>query len=254
VSCSDQFRGDSILYIKLPTEFNSKNKVSSLYCTSFESSTLINNLCTLSIINGSFVLSTQLDATSQSSLSIITNLINPSNNTYSASANIMSKGVLYASAPPQTMKILSNSYQLGSTKDVFLMNNPKEAGLMATYVFKIAPISSFDPANMGVTFPKNFFLSQADLIVGLACTSTNNLFDALNYDNIQKIINNISSVAGVSLTAYPTFSVLANSIYLSNISGVLNSSQWTYLFVRGVKNPSKFESLNFTISYYVETV
>jgi hypothetical protein len=170
VSCSDQFRGDSILYIKLPTEFSSRNKASTQYCTSYESSTLLKNTCTLSLINGSFILSASLDATSQSSLSIITNLVNPPNNTYSASANIMSKGVLYASAPLQSIKILSNSYKAGGIKDVFLMNNPKEAGLMATYVFKVAPISSFDPANMGVTFPSNFFLSQADLIIGLACT------------------------------------------------------------------------------------
>lgn len=178
-----------------------------MYCTSFESSTLLDNTCTLSFINGSFILSTYLDATSQSSLSIITNLINPTNNTYNASASIMSKGVLYAATPQQSIRILSNSYKAGGIKDVFLMNNPKEAGLMATYIFKVAPISSFDPANMGVTFPNNFFLSSSDLIVGLACSTTSNLFSVLNYDNIQKIINNISTVANVSLTSYPTFSL-----------------------------------------------
>jgi len=159
VSCSDQFRGDSILYINLPTQFSNQNKAGNLYCSSFESTTLVNNLCTIGFINGSFVLSTALDATSQSALSIITNLVNPSNNTYSASANIMSKGVLYASAPLQSIRTLSNSYATGRVKDVFLMNNPKEAGLMATYIFKVAPISTFNPANMGLTFPRNFFLS-----------------------------------------------------------------------------------------------
>jgi hypothetical protein len=71
----------------------------------------------------------------------------------------MSKGVLYASAPLQSIRTLSNSYATGRVKDVFLMNNPKEAGLMATYIFKVAPISTFNPANMGLTFPRNFFLS-----------------------------------------------------------------------------------------------
>ena len=40
-----------------------------------------------------------LDASSRSSFSIITNLVNPINNTYKSSAFIMSKGVKYAATP-----------------------------------------------------------------------------------------------------------------------------------------------------------
>lgn len=96
VSCSDQFRGDSIAYIKLPSEFSTRNKEGERYCSSYESATLLNNSCTLKYINGSLYLYTNLDATSQTSFSIITNLINPINNTYLASAHVTSKTVKYA--------------------------------------------------------------------------------------------------------------------------------------------------------------
>jgi len=96
VSCSDLFRGNSIVYIKLPSEFSTKNKEGDKICTSYESTTLLNNLCTLKYINGSLMLYTNLDATSQTSFSIITNLVNPMNNTYKALAYVTSKGVNYA--------------------------------------------------------------------------------------------------------------------------------------------------------------
>ena len=38
------------------------------------------------------------------------------------------------------------------------MNNPKEGGLMATYIFKIIPIPTFNPENMAIKFPSNFNL------------------------------------------------------------------------------------------------
>ena len=96
ISCSDIFRGDSILYIKLPNEFSTKNKLGNITCTSHESTTLPEDSCQLSHINGSFVLWTKLEATSQASLSLITEFINPTNNTYTANATVLSKGVLYA--------------------------------------------------------------------------------------------------------------------------------------------------------------
>jgi hypothetical protein len=102
------------------------------------------------------MLYTSIEATSQSSLSIITNFVNPTNNTYSASAFVMSKGIIYASATDSSITILSNSYITASSNSAFLMNSPKEAGLMATYIFKISPISTFNPSNLGITFPNNF--------------------------------------------------------------------------------------------------
>lgn len=56
----------------------------------------MDNSCTLKYINGSLLLYASLDATSQTSFSIITNFINPINNTYKASVFIMSKNVKYA--------------------------------------------------------------------------------------------------------------------------------------------------------------
>ena len=56
---------------------------------------------------------------------------------------------------------------------------------------------------------------------------------------------------GVSLKAYPTFSTEENTIYMSNISDSLVSNEWTYVFIRGVKNPSEFENKDFTLTYYI---
>jgi hypothetical protein len=53
---------------------------------------------------------------------------------------------------------LSNSYATANTSDVFLLNNPKEGGLMSTYVFKITPIKTFSPDNIAFTFPSSFYL------------------------------------------------------------------------------------------------
>ena len=125
ISCSDQFRGNSIVYFKLPSEFSTRNSEGDKVCSSYESTTLINSTCTLKYINGSLLLYAYLDAASRSSFSIITNFINPINNTYKASAFIMSKGVNYAAALEESLTILSNTYVTARSNDVFLMNNPK---------------------------------------------------------------------------------------------------------------------------------
>jgi hypothetical protein len=163
----------------------------------------------------------------------------------------MSKGVKYAKTNDQTLTILSNTYVNADQSSVNLMNNPKEGGLMSTYVFKILPITSFSPDNLAIKFPKNFYLNQAELSIGMAITNVGNLFDSLTYNNIQILINNVSSVNGVSLNLFPTFSVLENTIYITNITGKLSSKLWSYILIRGIKNPSMYTSSNFTISYYI---
>ncbi len=64
----------------------------------------------------------------------------------------------------------------------------------------------------------------------------------------------MSSVAGVSLKLYPTFQVVGNTIYITNITNQLSPNLWTYVIVQGVKNPSKYEISNFTAAYYIQTV
>lgn len=71
---------------------------------------------------------------------------------------------------------------------------------------------------------------------------------------MQKIINNVSSVEGVSLLGYPTFKVVINNIYMLNISQYLSNSEWTYVFIRGIKNPSSYLVKNFTVAYYIDSV
>jgi hypothetical protein len=76
----------------------------------------------------------------------------------------------------------------------------------------------------------------------------------LTYDNIQKLINNVSAVSGVSLKLYPTFEVVGNTIFIKNITNQLSTTLWTYVLIRGVKNPSSYIASNFTVAYYIETV
>ena len=71
----------------------------------------------------------------------------------------MSKGVIYAQTENSHLTILSTSY-VEAVNSAFLMNSPKEAGLMATYIFKISPVTSFNPNNIGITFPDNFFVDK----------------------------------------------------------------------------------------------
>jgi hypothetical protein len=158
LSCSDVFRGDSTLYLTLPASYATTNPAGTIPCSSYESTTLVAPVCTLSSINNVFTLSTSIDASSQSALSILVNLVNPINGTYSTSAYVTSKGTQYASAAASSITILSNSYLSAPTKAVELLNTPKEAGLSSTYVFKVSPVSGFTPSNMGISFPSNFYL------------------------------------------------------------------------------------------------
>ena len=66
-----------------------------------------------------------IEATSQTSLTILTNLINPTNNTYSASAEVQSRGVVYANTANSSLTILSTSFVRPTSKSVYLMNSPK---------------------------------------------------------------------------------------------------------------------------------
>ena len=65
------------------------------------------------------------------------------------------------------------------------------------------------------------------------------------------MVNNISAVAGISLKAYPAFNIDSfGNLLVTNISSWLNSDEWTYIFIRGIKNPSAYTPDNFTVAYY----
>jgi len=125
LSCSDVFRADSILYVTLPQAFSTTNPSGTFPCSSYESTTLVTPYCQITNLNGILTLYTNIDASSQSSLSLIINLVNPINNTYSASAYVTSKGTQYASSTSTSLTILSNSYALGKVSNVELLNTPK---------------------------------------------------------------------------------------------------------------------------------
>lgn len=251
LSCSDVFRGDSTLYIRLPSAFSTTNALGTLPCSSYESTTLVQPTCTLSYIDNVYTLSTSIDASSQSSLSLIINLVNPINNTYAASAYVTSKGTQYASASNSSITILDNSYRLAEVKNVQLLNTPKEAGLSSTYVFKISPVSGFTPSNLGISFPSNFYLDSTKLTIAIANTKLSNFFDYLTYNNIQTLISNSSAVANTRVNSYPTFSVSGTSVYLTNIGSQVSSTEWSYVLISGVYNPSVYEYADFTIAYYL---
>lgn len=238
LSCSDVFRGDSMLYLSLPSSYATTNPVGTVPCSSYESTTLVAPTCTLSSVNNVFTLSTSIDASSQSALSILVNLVNPINGTYSASAYVTSKGTQYASASASSIIILSNSYLTAPTKSVELLNTPKEAGLSSTYIFKVSPVSGFTPSNMGITFPSNFYVDASKLTVAIANSPLYNLFSYLTYNNIQALISNASAVSNTWISAYPSFSVTGTSIYLQDIAKQVSSTSWSYVFISGVHNPS----------------
>ena len=122
---------------------------------------------------------------------------------------------------------------------------------MASYIFKLAPISSFTPTNLGITFPTNFYIDPSKVSISLFTTRINNLFSLLNYNNIQGLINNSTAVGSVRVKSYPKFSVSGTSIYITNVTSQVNTTEWTYIFVSNIQNPSAYYFSNFTVAYYL---
>jgi hypothetical protein len=122
---------------------------------------------------------------------------------------------------------------------------------MSTYVFKISPISTFSPSNLGISFPSNFYIDSTQISVSIFLNAQNNIFSLLTYNNIQSLINNASTLAGTSVSSYPAFSVIGTSVYLTNITGQVNPKLWTYVFISNIQNPSSYVYANFTVAYYL---
>jgi len=122
---------------------------------------------------------------------------------------------------------------------------------MSTYIFRIAPISTFTPSNLGITFPDNFNVNPSKVQVSIANSANNRFFKELTYNNIQALVNNVSAIAGVRISSYPHFTVSDLSLYLTNITGQVSSTQWTYVFISNIQNPSAFVSANFKVAYYL---
>jgi hypothetical protein len=123
--------------------------------------------------------------------------------------------------------------------------------LSSTYIFKISPVSGFTPSNLGITFPSNFYLDSTKLTIAVANTKLSNFFSYLTYNNIQALMANSSAVANTRVNSYPTFTVSGSSAYLTNITNQVSTSEWSYVFVSGVYNPSVYVYANFTVAYYL---
>ena len=72
---------------------------------------------------------------------------------------------------------------------------------MATYIFKIAPMSNFTPTNLGISFPSNFNIDSASVNVAIFNNAKNNIFSLLTYNNIQALINNVTTIAGAQISS-----------------------------------------------------
>ena len=118
-------------------------------------------------------------------------------------------------------------------------------------MFKISPITTFSPTNLGVSFPSNFFIDSTSIKVAIANTEINNFFSYLTYNNIQALISNASAVNQIWINSYPTFTVSGTSVYMNNITSQVSKSKWTYLFVSGIRNPSSYQYANFKVAYYL---
>ncbi|CAM6005527.1 unnamed protein product [Sphagnum balticum] len=112
-------------------------------------------------------------------------------------------------------------------------------------------MTTFSPTNLGITFPSNFFVSASALTIAIATTAQNNFFQQLTYNNIQILINNASSVGGVSVVSFPVFTSAGTTVYMTGLNNQLNSGQWTYVLIRGIQNPSAYVYANFTLAYYL---
>lgn len=85
----------------------------------------------------------------------------------------------------------------------------------------------------------------------MANTPLNNFFSYLTYNNIQALISNASAVSNTWIGLYPAFTVSGTAIYLQDITKQVSSSQWSYVFVSGVHNPSEYIQADFTVAYYL---
>ena len=90
----------------------------------------------------------------------------------------------------------------------------KEASMLAIYIFKLAPITTFSPSNIGITFPSNFYLDSTKIAVSLATQ--------LNYNNLQGLISISTAVRNIRIKSYPKFMISDASIYLTNICAQIN--------------------------------
>lgn len=94
-------------------------------------------------------------------------------------------------------------------------------------------------------------MNRTQLKVAIANTAISNFFSFLSYNNIQALISNASAINGIWINSYPTFTTTDSSLYLTNISSQVSLTQWTYLFVSGIQNPSSYQYANFTLAYYL---
>lgn len=216
-------------------------------------------VCTLSYINGTYMLSTDLlSSSSQLSLTLVTNLVNPTNNTYYISAMFTSQGTYYAKTSPDAgyqLIIFNNSYLTGASTNVYLTNMPRGAGIPSTYVFKMSRVSGMpNPDSLSIYFPSNFNSELGtNLKVGVVSTPSSNVFSGLNYVNIDQLLANKTNSLGVLLYSTPNFTVDANNQLLTftglNSLLSMDTTDWIYFLVKGIQNPSMFVQQNFKLVY-----
>lgn len=259
ISCSDVIRMNSKLYISLPSAYAVSNPPGNISCWSYETTTLVRPTCTLGYINSTYMLSTDLlSSSSQLSLTLVTTLLNPSNNTYYISAVFISQGTYYAKTSPDAgyqLIIFNNSFLTGAATNVYLTNMPRGAGIPSTYVFKVSRITGMpNPDSLSIYFPSNFNSELGtSLKVGVVSTPNSHVFSRLNYVNIDQLLANKTNSLGVLLFTIANFTVDSNNRLLT-ITGLnsllsMDTTDWIYFFVKGVQNPSQFIQQTFKLIF-----
>lgn len=129
VSCTDVIRANSTLYIYMHNNYNVSNPMTARTCQSYESTTLVSPNCSLQFINGSYALVVPIrSAANQLSLTVQTQLVNPTPGTYTFSGQFFSDGMLFSTTNNYTAAIFNNTYKTGVPTLAALWNEPRGAG------------------------------------------------------------------------------------------------------------------------------
>lgn len=161
-----------------------------------------------------------LSSSSQISLTLVVNLVNPANNTYYILATFVSQGTYYARTSPDAgyqVTIFDSGFLTGRSTNVYLNNLPKGAGISSTYVFKISQISGMNNTDsISISFPSNFNKELGShLDIGTVLTTNSNLFSFMSYLNVDMLLANKSNNMNVTLYSIPSFTVDSNNRVLT---------------------------------------
>lgn len=196
-------------------------------------------------------------SSNQVSLTLQTNLINPTPGTYSFSARFFSDSILFSTTNSYNKTIYNNTYSSGMLSQVSLMNVPRGAGTSAFYTFKIPAMSiaGTSPDSLTIDFPTNFINNLGEKVQVAVVQSTDaTLLSKLTYLNLNQIMSNTTNALNLYQRYATTVGVntMDAVVTIGGLGAMLkqvNTSMWLYYIVGGVLNPSKYVNQTFKLVY-----